>query len=61
MYILKVQLSEKDDNEKTEVEKMAEKRRCVCHCKYSEITDEMMVNCGEAWHLSKESEGNDDI
>ena len=59
--MLKVQLSEKDDNEETEVEKTEEKKICVCHCKYSEITDEMMVNCGEAWRLSKESEGNDDI
>ena len=25
------------------------KKVCVCHCKYYEISDDMIINCGDAW------------
>ena len=50
----KVVISEKDEDLLTEQEKREERRACLCHCKYSEISEKMLVNCGNAWRAMNE-------
>jgi hypothetical protein len=47
--LLKKEISRKDDLAKTELERKKEKHVCVCHCKFSEISDQMTSNCAQAW------------
>ena len=47
--LLKKEISRKDDLAKTELERKKEKHVCVCHCKFSEISGQMISNCAQAW------------
>ena len=47
--VLKEKIAGKESKDLTEVEKKTGKKVCVCHCKYSEITNTMMSNCAVAW------------
>ena len=46
--IQKAVIAEKKPELLTEQEKKEEKKVCICHCKYSEISSTMLANCSEA-------------
>ena len=53
-------ISEKDPKSLTDKEKKEEKKVCLCHCKYAEISNTMLANCSQAWKSEdqmKEAEG----
>ena len=57
----KEKIGQKDDKDKTSVELKEERKLCVCHCKYAEISDKMLSNCADAARQYKERKADDEL